>query len=63
MSALPASFWSALQIDCTQEVDLCRQHFIQGFPSIRVFRKGHDDIYIAGMHEHESYMGEIPHNS
>ena len=29
-----------------QEVDLCRSHFITGFPSIRVFRKGHDDIYI-----------------
>ncbi|KAG2482258.1 hypothetical protein HYH03_018802 [Edaphochlamys debaryana] len=46
------------KVDCTAEVDLCRQHFIQGFPSIRVFRKGHDDIYIGGMHEHEAYMGD-----
>jgi len=37
-----------LQVDCTQESDLCRQHYITGFPSIRVFRKGHDDIYLAG---------------
>eukprot|EP00195_Chlamydomonas_chlamydogama_P000232 CAMPEP_0202921332 /NCGR_PEP_ID=MMETSP1392-20130828/77335_1 /ASSEMBLY_ACC=CAM_ASM_000868 /TAXON_ID=225041 /ORGANISM="Chlamydomonas chlamydogama, Strain SAG 11-48b" /LENGTH=565 /DNA_ID=CAMNT_0049614897 /DNA_START=237 /DNA_END=1936 /DNA_ORIENTATION=- len=46
------------KVDCTTEVDLCRQHFIQGFPSIRVFRKGHDDIYIGGMHEHEAYTGD-----
>ena len=31
---------------------------LQGFPSLRVFRKGHDDIYIGGMHEHEAYMGQ-----
>ncbi len=48
------------QVDCTAEMELCRQHYIQGFPSIRVFRKGHDDIYIGGMHEHESYMGGYP---
>jgi hypothetical protein len=36
-------------------MELCRAHYITGFPSIRVFRRGHDDIYIAGMHEHESY--------
>ena len=47
-----------LQVDCTAEVDVCRQHFIQGFPSIRVFRKGHDDIYIGGLHEHEAYTGD-----
>lgn len=46
------------KVDCTAEMELCRQHYIQGFPSIRVFRKGHDDIYIGGMHEHESYMGD-----
>ncbi|KXZ55092.1 hypothetical protein GPECTOR_3g247 [Gonium pectorale] len=46
------------KVDCTQEMELCRSHFIQGFPSIRVFRKGHDDIYIQGMHEHEAYMGD-----
>lgn len=38
-----------LQVDCTAEVNLCREHFIQGFPSIRVFRKSHDDIYIGGV--------------
>jgi len=35
------------QVDCTQEAGLCREHIIQGFPSIRVFRKGHDDVYIG----------------
>jgi hypothetical protein len=44
---------SLLQVDCTAEVDLCRQHFITAFPSIRVFRRAHDDIYIQGHHEHE----------
>lgn len=46
------------KVDCTAEVELCRSHFITGFPSIRVFRKGHDDIYIAGHHEHEAYTGD-----
>lgn len=46
------------KVDCTQEMDLCRSHFIQGFPSIRVFRKGHDDIVVMGHRDHEAYMGD-----
>eukprot|EP00775_Hariotina_reticulata_P009534 gene9534-9698_t len=46
------------KVDCTAEVELCRSHFITGFPSIRVFRRSHDDIYIQGHHEHEAYMGD-----
>lgn len=46
------------KVDCTTDVPLCRSQFIQGFPSLRVYRKGHDDIYIQGMHEHESYTGD-----
>uniref|UniRef100_A0A383W9Z7 Thioredoxin domain-containing protein n=1 Tax=Tetradesmus obliquus TaxID=3088 RepID=A0A383W9Z7_TETOB len=46
------------KIDCTAEVDLCRSNFITAFPSIRVFRRAHDDIYINGQHEHEAYTGD-----
>lgn len=47
-----------LQIDCTKEVDLCRDHHITGFPSLRVFRKGHDEVMNHGLKEHESYKGK-----
>ena len=29
-----------MQMDCTAEVELCREHQITGFPSLRVFRAG-----------------------
>ena len=29
-----------MQVDCTAEVELCREYQITGFPSIRVFRAG-----------------------
>ena len=47
-----------VQIDCTKEVDLCRDHHVTGFPSLRVFRKGHDEVMNHGLREHESYKGE-----
>jgi thioredoxin-like negative regulator of GroEL len=46
------------KVDCTAEVDLCRSHFIQGFPSIRVFRKGHDEINVMGRQGYELYTGD-----
>lgn len=48
-----------VQVDCTQEPRLCQEHQITGFPSIRVFRKGSDDITMHGVHEHESYRGAL----
>ncbi|GAY34025.1 hypothetical protein CUMW_276350 [Citrus unshiu] len=30
------------KVDCTEEVELCRRHHIQAYPSIRIFRKGSD---------------------
>ncbi|XP_074310984.1 protein disulfide isomerase-like 5-4 isoform X1 [Silene latifolia] len=46
------------KVDCTEQVDLCRKHHIQGYPSIRVFRKGTDLKDDHGHHEHESYYGD-----
>eukprot|EP00897_Mesotaenium_endlicherianum_P000922 jgi/Mesen1/10830/ME000093S10345 len=46
------------KVDCTIHAGLCRKHHIQGFPSIRVFRKGQDIREDHGQHEHESYYGE-----
>ncbi|KAJ9521082.1 hypothetical protein QJQ45_022820 [Haematococcus lacustris] len=46
------------KVDCTAEMEMCRQHFIQGFPSLRVFRKGHDEVTIGGMQDHEAYTGD-----
>ncbi|GKV15697.1 hypothetical protein SLEP1_g26462 [Rubroshorea leprosula] len=46
------------KVDCTEEVDLCRRHHIQGYPSIRIFRKGSDVREDHGHHDHESYYGD-----
>ncbi|POO00433.1 DnaJ-like [Trema orientale] len=46
------------KVDCTLEGDLCRRHHIQGYPSIRIFRKGSDLRDDHGHHDHESYYGD-----
>ncbi|XP_004244141.1 protein disulfide isomerase-like 5-4 [Solanum lycopersicum] len=46
------------KVDCTEEVDLCRRNHIQGYPSIRIFRKGTDVRDDHGHHDHESYYGD-----
>ncbi|XP_058092838.1 protein disulfide isomerase-like 5-4 [Magnolia sinica] len=46
------------KVDCTEEGDLCRRNHIQGYPSIRIFRKGSDIRDNHGHHDHESYYGE-----
>ncbi|CAI5510578.1 unnamed protein product [Closterium sp. Naga37s-1] len=48
------------KIDCTIYQDVCRDNHIQGFPSIRIFRKGMDLRMHGehGEHDHESYYGE-----
>lgn len=46
------------KVDCTKEQALCRVHAVAGFPSIRIYRSGHDDIYVQGFHEHEGYVGD-----
>lgn len=46
------------KVDCTTDLDLCRRHHIQGYPSIRIFRKGSDLRDDHGHHNHESYYGD-----
>ncbi|KAK8967546.1 Protein disulfide isomerase-like 5-4 [Platanthera guangdongensis] len=46
------------KVDCTEQINLCRRHHIQGYPSIRIFRKGSDMREDHGHHDHESYYGE-----
>ncbi|KAK4746359.1 hypothetical protein SAY87_012671 [Trapa incisa] len=46
------------KVDCTEEGDLCRRNHIQGYPSIRIFRKGSDLREDHGHHEHETYYGD-----
>jgi thiol-disulfide isomerase/thioredoxin len=46
------------KVDCTQEGDLCRRNHIQGYPSIRIFRKGSDLKDDNAHHDHESYYGD-----
>ncbi|KAF5814956.1 putative endoplasmic reticulum vesicle transporter, Thioredoxin domain, Thioredoxin-like superfamily [Helianthus annuus] len=45
-------------VDCTQEQALCGKHHIQGYPSIRIFRKGSDIKDRTGIHIHETYYGD-----
>ncbi|KAH9792918.1 protein disulfide isomerase-like 5-4 [Citrus sinensis] len=37
------------KFDCTEEVELCRRHHIQAYPSIRIFRKGSDVSVDSGI--------------
>ncbi|KAF4348419.1 hypothetical protein CsatB_014713 [Cannabis sativa] len=46
------------RVDCTLEGELCKRHHIQGYPSIRIFRKGSDLRLDHGHHDHESYYGD-----
>uniref|UniRef100_A0A161WRJ9 Thioredoxin domain-containing protein n=1 Tax=Daucus carota subsp. sativus TaxID=79200 RepID=A0A161WRJ9_DAUCS len=46
------------KVDCTEENELCRRNHIQGYPSIRIFRKGSDVRDEHGHHEHEAYYGD-----
>ena len=46
------------KVDCTVEADLCREHAVTGYPSIRVFRAGHDEVNVHGFKDHESYRGD-----
>ena len=51
---------ACLQVDCTVEVDLCREHQITGFPSIRVFRSGVLRPHPVSMHPSLSSVAMCP---
>ncbi|GMJ01495.1 PROTEIN DISULFIDE ISOMERASE 12, PDI-like 5-3, ARABIDOPSIS THALIANA PROTEIN DISULFIDE ISOMERASE 12 [Hibiscus trionum] len=46
------------KVDCTLDFELCSRHHIQGYPSIRIFRKGSDLREDNGQHSHEYYYGD-----
>jgi hypothetical protein len=45
LAELCACVWP-VQVDCTKEQQLCKDHFVTAFPSIRVFRQAHDDVVL-----------------
>ncbi|XP_044507286.1 protein disulfide-isomerase 5-3-like isoform X2 [Mangifera indica] len=47
-----------VKVDCTEEVDLCRRHHVQAYPSIRIFHKGTDVRDEHGHHQHDLYYGD-----
>uniref|UniRef100_A0A7N1A684 Thioredoxin domain-containing protein n=1 Tax=Kalanchoe fedtschenkoi TaxID=63787 RepID=A0A7N1A684_KALFE len=46
------------KVDCTEQTGLCNRNHVQGYPSIRIFRKGSDIRDHLGHHDHESYYGD-----
>ncbi|XP_008813245.1 protein disulfide isomerase-like 5-4 [Phoenix dactylifera] len=46
------------KVDCKEQNELCKRHHIQGYPSIRIFRKGTDIMDNHGHHDHVTYYGE-----
>eukprot|EP01025_Chloroclados_australasicus_P008753 TRINITY_DN131_c3_g1_i1.p1 TRINITY_DN131_c3_g1~~TRINITY_DN131_c3_g1_i1.p1 ORF type:complete len:477 (+),score=32.38 TRINITY_DN131_c3_g1_i1:245-1675(+) len=46
------------KVDCTEQMTICRNQQIMGFPSIRVYRSGKDVIKVGNHEEHESYHGD-----
>uniref|UniRef100_A0A7R9YQB2 Thioredoxin domain-containing protein n=1 Tax=Chlamydomonas euryale TaxID=1486919 RepID=A0A7R9YQB2_9CHLO len=51
------------KVDCVAEAALCQEHFIQAFPSIRVFRHGHDEVNFHNRKVHEAYDGDRTYES
>ncbi|KAJ0762799.1 putative Thioredoxin domain-containing protein [Helianthus annuus] len=51
------------KVDCANEQNLCKRHHVQGYPSIRIFRRGNGIKNAHGTHDHESYYGNRDTNS
>ncbi|KAK9832652.1 hypothetical protein WJX81_007592 [Elliptochloris bilobata] len=51
------------KVDCVAEQAMCQEHQVAGYPSIRVFRAGHDEINLHGVKDHEAYIGDRTYDS
>ncbi|WVZ04237.1 hypothetical protein V8G54_025043 [Vigna mungo] len=48
------------KVDCTLEADLCRRNHIQGYPSIRIFRRGSDVRSFHGSQNRDPKSIQLP---
>ena len=46
------------KVDCTRHLNLCTREQVTGYPTIRVYTEGSDDVAIGNHHDHASYHGD-----
>ena len=46
------------KVDCTRHLNLCTREQVTGYPTIRVYTEGSDDVAIGNQHDHASYHGD-----
>jgi hypothetical protein len=55
----PMTTVKVARVDCTDPSAQfkCREHHINAFPTVRVYRRGNNQV-VAGNHEHQAYYGD-----
>ena len=55
----PMTTVKVARVDCTDPSAQfkCREHHINAFPTVRVYRRGTNQV-VAGNHEHQAYYGD-----